>query len=530
MDRRFRYIVSTDTDVNYYDFTISMLQGIYSYVTLINLAQYETKSPIHKFKAKLKDTNIIAESEWVDPNVQSSYNNPIYNVLNYKMSDIDLRDHPFASDVSLIRNQPGVLHLFVAKEGTIDSTSLTISIVTSNLSEYLAGVLFLDRLLTRDVSSTTFGIFMSPNITDFIIFNALSGFPLMNLPNELVNQITSYYPCDWTQVSKDLYHLVNPKILSDPRVSAKTKWNIAENILKQDIINDTDIEKLVEYARHIPLIELSHAPDINSFILHLSPSGNPSLIRVMDALTNRIISLYSLDRLINFFRWDRNAEYANYIIDNYSDDIYFSDIKIETKQPMIFTKLLLNRFILPSSISFTDLSSINNISDNDLLAITREIVSNRGVFTKSDINPLTGTRRIGYQEKSVTIDLVEYIASLVTYLSSSKYSFQSGFGINMDHYPRTVRQLYANLDFVPDAPYYDKLALLLRQTIVSADITFFETALVGLLNSKYITLNTLRTYTDKYFPETGITKYGYTDDYVKELITRIKAHPNYVEV
>jgi hypothetical protein len=500
-----------------------MLQGIYSYISLINDSQYSYSSTIKKYKPKLKDINILAESEFVNPETHSSYNGNIYNLSTYKISEIDVENHPHVSKVLQASEDKGVFYLFIAENGVLHRSSLVINIMTFDLTQYLSGVLFLDRLISKNDACTTFGLYLSPDLNNFHIFNSLTGFAFPDLPNEIINQITSYYPCDWLFVNKLSYQLTNGKSLSDARIPLGTRKDIVRKLLKSDVVSDADIQKLVEYVGVIPLVS---GADID-YVSSLLELMKPSLRRVMKVLTDRIISSYSLRWLVSSFPWDKGIIYAEYILDRYSDEIYFGDIPVFSTNSNILAILIRRRLVLFPPLDIPN--TLSNISDDNLTTLTWDILVNKGVLIKTDTNPATNIRKSDHKEKSSTTDVKHYIAHLIIHLMNSERGSEINFEHNIHYYPRLIRLLYTNLDLVPDAPYYSTLMTFLTSTAVSADMSFFDNALTGLLKSSHIELKDIYDYISNYIPKTGIAKYGYPDDFVKKIMNKLRSHPNYAE-
>lgn len=191
-----------------YDLSLSMLQGIYSYVAITkemnrlpsNLPQLISNVPLNILSTNTYTTPLRNPFTYIiitDPYGRSAPGNP-----SIRLSSRDYDEY------------------MISISGDKDKFK-GITILTDNLLEYLEGILLAEFLLNEQQlnDSVVLDQYEYTRLYykgQYLPISRLNGFPILALPIGLINNIIRYSSCDWLLVSKEFNNITNPIKYTDP--------------------------------------------------------------------------------------------------------------------------------------------------------------------------------------------------------------------------------------------------------------------------------------------------------------------------
>lgn len=498
----YRYKVTVGDRVAYYDLTLPMLQGMYSYVMLL---ENSNRLP------NLKNIGMNSEDPLLLRSSSSSYFQPIFNPLTYTMPTRVEDDHPrFITNESQGANgyaitMPGLF----SRIRSYNILTLLI-VVTDNMEEYLVGLLLLDMWITKSESVTNFRIYDAPDYENYLLVSTISEFPLLELPPEVILIIAGYYSCDWLSVSKLTSELASPRKYLDPRVGILSIFKQIQN----------NIEHKESTSAIINYIENSTKPR-DMYTLSGSLRWNK---QVMDAMTKKLFIINPKFLTDTEFHKKVSVEYWRHLLAKYSDIVYFADPPMILIVPQIHTEIaiegLLDRLNVFDPVEALGISRILGVDQGLQIRLLEDIVSNNGILRRTATNPVTGTTKANFQEIEAVME-VNLIINKIINTSHTKISTQSK---DIPPY-RVLRWIYANIPRLPEDVYFGSLARMLSTLTILPDVNFTHTAIANLLNTNQmqkIELRNLELAIDK-----GYRAYGFFLEDFEDLQAQIESNPLY---
>lgn len=506
----YRYLITTSDTEAYYDLSVSMLQGIYSYV-LLSLED-------RKYRNKLLDISIIAEDDALpllsDSSPNDLYFQAIYNPLEYKLPEVEDPNLP----VLIVDGykDPGNIYAIalpsMSRREPNGFTSVSmLSIVTENMEEYLAGLFLIDMLVTKSKSVTSFSLYYTP-YSQSLLVSAISEFPLLELPPEVLLIITDHYPCDWINVNKFLNELVQRNKYLDPR--ADPEGRMASIIYGLQRNKEPAIVYIKNRATQDELYELYNI---------ISNRVNEEV--VTNAILDRAISLVGVIKFMEDARSKirLGAEPIRRILSQYSDQLYFAEAymfrhagsyKNHADQSYIALSFL-NRLEAASYDDYNNLD-LGRLSEDLAVEVLEDIMKNNGELLRTAVNPATGTRKEGFQEHvRFKYNIPKFINRIADDLNFFRTSPRYRF----------IRALYSVLNKVPDGPYMIKLSNILPSLSILADVEFVHTSISTVVGSQFLTGKELSDLES--IITNGYRRYGFFRKMFEPLEVAIKSHLKY---
>jgi hypothetical protein len=326
---------------SHYDLSLSSLQGIYTYVTMMSQVE-----PVLQYKL----SNISLTS--TDIPINHAFRKCNYYEHNY---------HPFF--YSRCRN-PDIPRIFddignppvpsIIWHG--EYRPVAAEILTDDLSDYLAGILFADRIFTKSTSVSTFGIAGIAGTTEVLRFSSADNFSLMSLPSELISQITSYYPCDWLRVSRELNEYVKDISITDfrPNVASKQRRILT---LMERYLSRLVMKSIVEVIGNI-----GHVDNLTPLATFIREGMDP----IAHTITNRVIKIGNLTDFVQ--RTRTFGTYKLFVVQHYSNYLNLTAIT----DTYVRTLLMICN-IIPLSL---DQINLKNLSDAEIIALSETVLKN----------------------------------------------------------------------------------------------------------------------------------------------------------
>ncbi len=445
--KMYTYRVTVDGISNIYSLSIAQLQGIYTYRSM-----YTENDP------NIQMERIIT---MFDPKVVASAGIGMFRNADYYEVPLD---RPLTYDgVSIVgrglyshyppqsENMPKGLSIRVNRISISEKLMYT-SIITKDLSAFLSGFLFAQMLCERSYSLVPFAIFSSQE-KGYIPLSPLTGFPFLELPPELINMITDYYPCDWPRVSRRIYAINGSKTLFDPRHPGSALRHVVKT-LNNGSVSDSQVDLFAHLIRTVSLPTDTLHEMLSGLKYHtVYPKIVDAVIDRYSMLPGGSIDLIQGVKDLIFARMTPRviapASIIKYLINDkrYSDILYFKsphgiNERIIRDYGDIYTLLFEEGFT--TNIIYADVLAVNS-RDEYLAPYVEFILNKKGVFEKSSTNPITGTTHPGAEERS-EINVVHYVTILV------KRAYRDGL-------PQTLSVILHHIDDIPDGNY---LADLLR--------------------------------------------------------------------
>ncbi len=428
-----RYIVSVGGESSVYEFTLSQLQGIYTYSCIDSI--YGDVDIQEETRTKEDVSEVPSEAYW-------SF---IIRPLGYTLYGHFERGGPKYIIGTLTK--PEGLSIRVSK-----TPVRYYPIITSNLPEFLSGFLFTDLIARGGKSSQYSFQVVSSQEPGFVPLITLLGFRFLDLPPELQQIITSYYPCDWVRVNKSLNALVREWTLADQSIPT----NIARlriHKLLQHKLSTSEITKVANYLRS----DTSNDPERLRFVKSVTTYLYPEIIdatieglrkerdtkpvrqtsvlptigeqQYNDLISGKFRIGTSLADALNMINLG-NVHVINYLLNDrrYSDILYFDvldkyDYPLESSTvPLTIQNL---RIFLPTA------DNIGNLSNNSLVEYVEDLFQRNGVYYKGQTNPKTGTTRKDYIPINYVVDINKFVSDLI---ELAKYrTYNQAFRVIANH-------------------------------------------------------------------------------------------------
>ncbi len=375
------YHINTHDSETTTQLTQESLKGVFAYLNLVN-------EPMH--------LEIIL--------VENNSKTPIY------ASWWDGVSFPSESPTELLsEEQPlglSIKHLRLSGRYDSDKISSLYHLVdTSNLDEFKHGFNLMHSIDRESNGYYTFGLFDS-NRRGCTLLSSLSGFPLLELPNEVLDMITSYYPRDWHLVSKQLCQFVQDKTILDPRYTDVQSMEEITTRVCDLLSNPSTPKEVVQscaryaYFRGAYSIRGGFAKKVLCTTVHMEVVD-----AILDAPSNGYLGVS--DTILDIINEIDNGNIVRYLINNkrYSDILYF-DVTEENIRDANSISILLEH-----DFAVIDPMIISRSSTFMIIEYTRAIIRRGGKVKKGPTNPKTGTTREGYSRGS-DINVSDHLFSL----------------------------------------------------------------------------------------------------------------------
>lgn len=456
---------------SYYDLSLAELQGIYSYVTLMRNADAMMSFMIgaHGIELSSVDEDVLMSS--------NSYYCPTKYPLSYDSSSCG--NIPRTLEPLLYSNTLGVIWYRNSKSSVIE-------LMSDNLASYLAGFLFADRLLTKFTSVHTFGLNGISGSSEPLLFSLADNFPLMELPSELIAEITKYYPCDWVSVSKDMNSYVTEIVLTDPRI--KHRLNKIIGLIDDGIIRYTMVKRLVN-----GILSLNSITDLKHLAMYMKYGMEP----LVSAVNRRVIELGDLDNFIQNLA--SAVYYKSFTVQRYSS--YLDPNKI--------TNAEIRRHMMICGIIPLDLDKLllQELSDEDMITLSNT------VLTDSSIDKLTYVTKV--------IDLLASprdTTGVLPYLAHQVKSYRE------QHY-RFTRWIINNINLFPDGPHINKVVVIFsNSSFIICDESLVRNSLQFITQSLYTSQQSLTMLEREILDNIAA---GYSREFELEMLNLIRSSKLY---
>lgn len=370
-----------------YDLTLSQLQGIYVYSRMI----------FHRLNPRIHMERVGSIAA-IDPRGIDAYSRDIRYPLDYESgSSFGLVEYPPTSatkpyGLSIQLNQKELYH----------------SIVTDNLSEFLSGFAWIDRIYTRSMSKWTFEI-VSSEEEGSVILSSLTGFPFLSLPPDLQRVITKYYPCDWYQVNRNLRDLTSSRYLTDLRLPVAKARRMILDLMKRDLTQH-ERESIIYYIRS------DTSQDFDNILFYgklFDSIRNTIDYVIIDEIIERFAKISSVKAALQVFSFKSQYGGITYLLNNpkYSDIMYFDILDSHSEDTGdVIPLLTLEDLVIFKPIQF----NIRSVHSEVLDEYVTDLFRRKGVYRKDRVNPRTRTRREDYQPLDVKIDINQFIRDFVS--------------------------------------------------------------------------------------------------------------------
>jgi hypothetical protein len=388
--------------------TLSNLQGIYTFIKLCD----EWELTELKEKLQLVREDDVGETVPNTISYDNAMKEPIRNMYS----------------VSVMNFPPLVNLLKYSSSPTVISRSeyfgYQFETCADNVAEYISGILFMSGLYHIVVPNKPLIILRMTDIRDesnYQLVSPLSEFPLTSLPVELVSQILSYYPADWYRVCKDFYGLVRQDLISDIRIKYGSRIKGAVAVIKEATLSRGQITSLIDLINDAGIsIELRP-------LLSIIPQGTEIIMRT---LAEKIIQIDGLANHVNNDIGAASFPYISWLFENYDEAYYLADRKKVFSSVINYTHEFINSSPSPKLIYlflnriavidefFLIFDQKHRIDSEDIYKLTVDIISNKGVITKTGTNPFTGKTREGYVGDIIDINVGRYVKKLIDYIVS----------------------------------------------------------------------------------------------------------------
>jgi hypothetical protein len=397
---------------------------------------------------------------------------------------LDLRVNTNSTPVSAFPGYEGyVLAMKLERD-----TSLTASVIvmTDNIYEYLQGVILAEYLHNAPGNSSKgVRVYNLPDQSNYTIISQLSGFPLLDLPTELVSIITCYNPCQWLLVNKKLNKLLNPYKYTDPKVK-KLKYLITNKL--GDRLDRKDYRDLDAVIKGVQSGQID-----DQEVCYRIRAGAESLMKVI--LDKWLSSMTVADILRKVP--DLYPAYQDYILDRLLTiipNLPESDINAIRRLPII-ARLGSMDILYPAGLEVHEIDELILKSDNvNIKILTSEILLDNPNFD---------------------IDKEFYIDRLLSAISEREV-----VGWRASH-TDFIRWFYSNISRVPRSPRDNEFVAILNKLPILADFEFVYKSIISLLESEYLTRESYLAL--ETIIVTNIRKYGYPHDISDTLLNTIQS-------
>lgn len=476
--KMFRYILQIDEYSFEYDLTISMLQGIYSYMSLLDLSNVMPKN--------LPTFRSLDNLSSYDNNPSDiSYNVAISNPLYYKL--------PVDHTIQMKRELPEAVYGNNIIDGYLVSISkrtsmfVGISITTDNLSEYFSGMLLAEYVLNDKLERyPCIRLYQYNRNSDYSVVSRLNGFSILSLPKEIINLIVEYNPTQWLFVNKDLNRLSDQLKYTDPilnnsKVKARAIEGIRKQLLRKNYKNVNAILRGVQANR----LDLTY---LSKYLTRRTES-------LLKATVNRDNIYYiAID---NIAIKDASTEFIDYVVELLKPEI--PNLSVSQIQVLNSSSIMVD--LMDRDILYFDVwdrqaleQLIPTLSSDKLILLTKTAMK----------TPL----------KLHAISFDSYLGVLFTlFLNSPSQSYLT------DVHMKFVRWLCSNIDDSYQLHLSSIVDLLYRSSIVP-DINLVYDTISSLLEYQ-LTPQSLSKLEDLILE--GIDKYGFPADMFEQLQLRIES-------